>query len=325
MIYLKSFRLPTEGMESSFVMQEKRTCFPTFYPFKFFPRKSLREIEFEGITMFYGGNGSGKSTLINVIARKLNALRYSDYNSAPFFEDYVGLCNVKYAKVPDQCVVLTSDDVFDYALNARSVNGSIDSRRRELVDNYVAVHHQYRRDAGIVRMKGLDDYDRWNDTMEILSPRRSQSAYIRNRVVPDVDLRSNGETAMHYFLERIEEEGLYFLDEPENSLSVEYQIQLHSFFRQLPGQAVVSSLLPPIHRCFSLWMGLGFITWMRILYPFASGRSYRMSADFMIFSWSIEENFERGSSDATVSTEDSWDHRHGGMSVREYSLLPWPL
>ena len=146
MIYLKSFRLPSEGMESSFVMQEKRTCFPTFYPFKIFPRKSLREIEFEGITMFYGGNGSGKSTLINVIARKLNALRYSDYNSAPFFEDYVGLCNVKYAKVPDQCVVLTSDDVFDYALNARSVNGSIDSRRRELVDNYVAVHHQYRRE-----------------------------------------------------------------------------------------------------------------------------------------------------------------------------------
>jgi predicted ATPase len=229
MIYLKSFRLPSEGMESSFVMQEKRTCFPTFYPFKIFPRKSLREIEFEGITMFYGGNGSGKSTLINVIARKLNALRYSDYNSAPFFEDYVGLCNVKYAKVPDQCVVLTSDDVFDYALNARSVNGSIDSRRRELVDNYVAVHHQYRRDAGIVRMKGMDDYDRWNDTMEILSPRRTQSAYIRDRVVPDVDLRSNGETAMHYFLERIEEEGLYFLDEPENSLSVEYQIQLAQF------------------------------------------------------------------------------------------------
>ena len=229
MIYLKSFLLPSEGTESAFVMQEKRTCFPTFYPFKIFPRKTLREIEFDGITMFYGGNGSGKSTLINVIARKMNALRYSDFNSALFFEDYVGFCNIKYAKVPEQCVVLTSDDVFDYALNARSVNGTIDNRRRELVDNYVAVHHQYRRDAGIVRMKGMDDYDRWNDTMEILSPRRTQSAYIRNRVVPDVDLRSNGETAMHYFLERIEDDGVYFLDEPENSLSVEYQIQLAQF------------------------------------------------------------------------------------------------
>ena len=34
---------------------------------------------------------------------------------------------------------------------------------------------------------------------------------------------------MHYFLERIEEDGLYFLDEPENSLSIEFQIQLAEF------------------------------------------------------------------------------------------------
>lgn len=34
---------------------------------------------------------------------------------------------------------------------------------------------------------------------------------------------------MHHFLQRIEEDGLYFLDEPENSLSVEMQIQLAEF------------------------------------------------------------------------------------------------
>lgn len=229
MIYLKSFLLPGEGAESAFVMKEHRSCFPTFYPFRIFPGKSLREVEFDGITLFYGGNGSGKSTLINVIARKLNALRYSDFNGAPFFDDYVGLCSASFSKVPDHAVVLTSDDVFDYALNARSVNGSIDGRRKELLDNYVSVLHQYHRDSGIVRMHGLDDYERWNDTMEILSPRCTQSAYVRSRVVRDVDLRSNGETAMHYFLERIEDEGLYFLDEPENSLSVEYQLQLAEF------------------------------------------------------------------------------------------------
>lgn len=229
MIYLKQFLLPSEGMESGFVMQEKRTCFPTFYPFRIFPRKSLRQIDFDGITMFYGGNGSGKSTLINVIAGKMNAVRYSDLNSAPFFDDYVGLCSAQYARVPENCWVLTSDDVFDYALNARSVNGHIDDRRKELVENYVSVHRAYHRDAGIVRMRGMDDYERWNDTMEILSPRRTQSAYIRDRVVSDIDLRSNGETAMRYFVERVEADGLYFLDEPENSLSVEYQMQLAEF------------------------------------------------------------------------------------------------
>ena len=65
--------------------------------------------------------------------------------------------------------------------------------------------------------------------MEILSRKHSQSSFINKRVVRDVDLHSNGESAMHYFLERIEEDGLYFLDEPENSLSIEFQIQLAEF------------------------------------------------------------------------------------------------
>ena len=229
MIYLNSFRLPSEGAETGFIMQEKRTIFHTFYPFKIFPQKSLREVECDGITMFYGGNGSGKSTLINVMAQKMNAVRYSDFNDSPFFGDFVEMCSAKCNRVPENCCVLTSDDVFDYALNARSVNENIDDRRRELLDNYVAVHQEVRRNSDIVHMKGLDDYERCNDTMEILSRRRTQSAYVRKRVARDIDLHSNGETAMHYFLERIAEDGLYFLDEPENSLSVEFQIQLADF------------------------------------------------------------------------------------------------
>ena len=54
--------------------------------------------------------------------------------------------------------------------------------------------------------------------MEILSRKRSQSSFINNRVVRDADLHSNGESAMHYFL-----------DESENSLSVEMRIQLMEF------------------------------------------------------------------------------------------------
>ena len=62
--------------------------------------------------------------------------------------------------------------------------------------------------------------------MEILSPKRSQSRYIRNHVARDIDLFSNGETALRYFLERIDGDAVYLLDEPENSLSVAFQLQL---------------------------------------------------------------------------------------------------
>ena len=229
MVYLQSASLPTEGMEFSVLLAEKRTYVHSAYPFKIFPQMGLHKIDFDGITMFYGGNGSGKSTLINVLARKMDAVRYSAFNDSQLFERYTQLCNVRCTSRPKKCYVLSSDDVFDYVLNARYVNDDIDERRKALLDQYVSAHHEVRSNAEIMRMKGMDDYERWNTTMEILSKKHTQSSFIKKRVERDVDLRSNGESAMHYFLERIGEDGLYFLDEPENSLSVEFQCQLAEF------------------------------------------------------------------------------------------------
>ena len=231
MIYLKKFTLPSDGAELGFFLNEVRTCFHTNYPFKIFPQKGLRTIAFENITMFYGGNGSGKSTLINVIARKMNAARYSEFNSAPFFDRYVDMCSLDYARIPRKSCVLSSDDVFDYALNARAVNGDIDERRHDLIDEYKTIQDEARRNPDIWHMKGLSDYDRWRKTVEILSPRRSQSSYVKKGVTRDIDLHSNGETAMRYFFERIEENAVYFLDEPENSLSIARQIELAEYIR----------------------------------------------------------------------------------------------
>lgn len=43
---------------------------------------------------------------------------------------------------------------------------------------------------------------------------------------------SNGESAYKYFLEKIEEGGLYILDEPENSLSPKRQLKLVKFIEE---------------------------------------------------------------------------------------------
>lgn len=45
----------------------------------------------------------------------------------------------------------------------------------------------------------------------------------------DVRERSNGESAFYYFTDKIRDKGLYLLDEPENSLSVERQMELKGF------------------------------------------------------------------------------------------------
>ena len=229
MIYLKSLVLPTDEQEYDVILREKRSFHNSVYPFKIFPQKDLSRIEFDNITMFCGGNGSGKSTLINILGQILCAERCSKFNDSPFFDRFADLCTVKFVRTAERSRVLTSDDVFDYALSARFVNEQLDHRRDELLQKYIAVHRDFHNNGDMKRLKSLDDYERWSETMDILSPRHSQASLIRNRVVQNVDLYSNGQTAMHYFMERIEEDGIYLLDEPENSLSVEYQLQLADF------------------------------------------------------------------------------------------------
>ena len=229
MIYLEQFILPDELTEIKFIESEKRTCFHTFYPFKIFPEKELKTVELDRITLLYGGNGSGQSTLINVMAEKMNAVRFSEFNSSPLFDQFVRLCRADCPNAPESSIVLTSDDVFDYALNARSVNGRIDDHRNALFEKYVETHREAVQNPNLMRFRGLDDFERWKETKEILSPKRTQSNYIRKRVASDVALCSNGETALRYFIDRIDGDALYFLDEPENSLSIELQLRLAEY------------------------------------------------------------------------------------------------
>ena len=232
MIYISKLTLPSASCEDAVVMGEQRTCFYTCYPFRIFPQKQLRSIFLDGITMFYGGNGSGKSTLINVIAQKLNALRYTDFNNSPFFDRYVDRCTVEFARRPEMSCVLTSDDVFEYVLNARCVNEAIDDRRNELIKKYGAIRDEYFKNpenSRLTQLNGLQDYERWSETRDILSRRKTQSSYVKKRVARDISLYSNGETAKRYFIDRIEPEGVYLLDEPENSLSIQFQIELAEY------------------------------------------------------------------------------------------------
>ena len=59
--------------------------------------------------------------------------------------------------------------------------------------------------------------------------RHSGSRYVRDRLMKDVPGKSNGENAFLYFTREIQEEGLYLLDEPENSLSPRLQEELVRF------------------------------------------------------------------------------------------------
>lgn len=216
--YIEKLLLQSDGQETQFIMNQRRTCYNGIYPYKIFPQKGLREISFAPITIFYGGNGSGKTTLLNIIAEKTRVLRHSAFSGSAFFSEYVAGCDIQGRSIPSNSQILTSDDVFDYLLNIRYLNDGIDVRREELFEDYLDrkfAHHQ---------LKSMSEYEDWKESYDAKS--KSQSQFVRDRLMRNVDMFSNGESAMKYFVDHITENALYLLDEPENSLSISLQQEL---------------------------------------------------------------------------------------------------
>lgn len=227
MIYLKELELATEKDETEVIFGEKRTCFGTMYPFKIFPEKRLEYIEFAPVTIFYGGNGSGKTTLLNIISEKINAIRHSEYNKSAFFEKYTNLCKIYGDEIPENSQTLSSDDVFDYVMNMRYLNSNVDFHREELFKGYGLHYKRVEDDESYLQLQGMDDYDRWKEVSDAIS--KTQSRFVKERLAKNVDMFSNGETAMRYFTEHIDKDAIYLLDEPENSLSVKFQLDLAKY------------------------------------------------------------------------------------------------
>lgn len=225
MIYLSEFTLPDSVAESNCLSGRRRLSLKdTHYPFGIFDAQSPLKFSFSDITLFCGGNGCGKSTLLNIIANKLGIGRDTLFAGGIYWHEYIPLCKYKLgAEVsPDLCKLISSDDVFDYLIDARFFNCGVENDRKKALKEY----GKYKEDAGY-RISSMSEYktlkkhiDAWKGT---------PSSYIRNNVIDKIEQRSNGENALLYFSEGIKENALYLLDEPENSLSVKYQEELKNF------------------------------------------------------------------------------------------------
>jgi len=246
MVYITDLTLASEAAEIRVIKNEKRTCFSTFYPFKIFPDKELSRLKFSDITILYGGNGSGKTTLLNIIGELTRATRHSEMNSTPFFSTYTELCSIDGRRPHKGSHFLSSDDVFDYVMNMRYLNQGIDRRREEIFDDYISKKKDIEMDSSNIRLHGLDDYDRFMEYRRVM--KTSMSQYTREGSRENVDTFSNGETAMRYFTKEIDCDALYLIDEPENSLSAEYQRDLAKFIedsaRHFGCQFVISTHSP---------------------------------------------------------------------------------
>jgi predicted ATPase len=222
MIYVETFEFPDADRETGFICGVRRTCYDSFYPFKVLSQHGLERLDFEPVTILYGGNGSGKTTALNVIAETLGVKRGVIYNRSNFFPDYTDLCKVTLnAAVPACSAIVTSDDVFDHMLNIRNLNQGIDRKREDVFEDYLDAKYSK------FQLKSIADYEALKKVNA--TRRKTQSKYVRETLMDNVREYSNGESAYRYFVEMIREDGLYLLDEPENSLSPARQLELKQF------------------------------------------------------------------------------------------------
>ena len=222
MIYLKSFELLNENREHGLFDIERRRIFNNYYPIGIFTNKELEEIEFDRITIFYGGNGSGKTTLLNIISEKLESIRKSKIDKGSYFDLYVDKCSYEMSfEEPMEIKTITSDDVFDYLLDVRSINSNVNRRKERLSREYMEAKFSSKNSS-------FDNYEEVKNAYD--SKTKSMSRYVRDRLGNNnIVEQSNGESALLFWEREIKEDSIYILDEPENSLSAENQIKLKKF------------------------------------------------------------------------------------------------
>ena len=223
MVYLKEFNLLSEEFENGILINERRNYFHNQYPFRIFTDKKLEKIDFTNITILYGGNGSGKSTILNIVAEKLNA-KGLNFTGGEMFQTYVDYCKHETSlEIPDEVKIIKSDDVFDYIYNVKRINNRGFNQREALLKEYFECKKTSIRD--------INDYQSIKN--EVDAKRLGPSGFIRGRMFDkDVFEQSNGESALMYFISEIKDNGIYLLDEPENSMSASMQLKLAKFLEE---------------------------------------------------------------------------------------------
>ncbi len=215
MIYLKKFELLDNENWSG-------------YPFHIFLEKEFFEIEFAPITIFYGDNGSGKSTLLNIITETINKdkkiiCRRKPLVKSDYFDMYTTKCNYYLENnIPLGSKIIFSEDIFENILSKRIENQEKNNQREKLEKQYM----QYKYNP--INYSSLEDL-----SISVETRNKTQSKFIKSRIEENLREFSNGQTALEFFDKELKEDSLYLLDEPENSLSPKFQIELIQLISEL--------------------------------------------------------------------------------------------
>ena len=215
MLYLKEFQLLDNEDWSG-------------YPFHIFLEKELFNIEFDPITIFYGDNGSGKSTLLNIITETINkdkkiVGRKTPLVKSDYFDMYTNKCKYYLENnIPLGSKIIFSEDIFENILSKRIENQKKNNQREELEKHYI----QYKYNP--INYTSLEDL-----SISVETRNKTQRKFIKSRIAENAREFSNGQTSLAFFDKELKENSLYLLDEPENSMSPKFQVELIQLISEL--------------------------------------------------------------------------------------------
>ena len=205
-----------------------------YYPVGIFPRKQLKQLDFEEITILYGGNGSGKTTLLNLMAEKLGVFRQKEYLQTEMFSFYLKGCRCHPKSIPPNSKFLASDDIFQHILSVREENLQVKQNKREELDylETARYHPEEIYAQGKVSLNTDSEEEMENFFRYAAARRQSKRQFVRSRAGEMQRQFSNGENALMFFDREITENAVFFLDEPENSMSPKFQLELRQLIEE---------------------------------------------------------------------------------------------
>ena len=227
MIYLKTVSFPEVDNNSP-------------YPDSVFFNTGLEYVYFDHITILYGNNGSGKSTILNVLSQLIDAERkkdiFKDVDYTDMMVPYIPFNNFVHltkfdlytdddggeVALPKIRRLITSDDIFKNINDRITYNDIAVKEKQEKIDE--ARHYRHDVLFSEYRYPGMQDYEYLKDLLEAKQGTYHKYSDARSRAKKKME--SNGETALSYFSNIIESDGIYLLDEPENCLSPLFQLEL---------------------------------------------------------------------------------------------------
>ena len=191
------------------------------YPYRVIYPMQLESIDFAPITIFYGSNGCGKSTLLNIIAESVGVQDKTLGNTNEYFSAYTRECTYTENRIPDDSMMIRSEDIMEQIAVIRKKNAATDKMVKGWFRKGSDEEDSLRRE--------MDVQEKFENIFDCGNDQNSFYCHVRKTLSEKFEEGSNGETAIKYFKEKLWSDNLYFLDEPENSMSPAFQQELAAY------------------------------------------------------------------------------------------------